>query len=226
MCFVIYFIVYSSYFNFIYEFMFLLYFFIVFFVSFTFIMYLQCHCFAYVGVNSTFSACVLLCFIDPRVNKIRNQASSCPGIFSRTLRFYCVASSPSSPLPHLLDGHRKLVGRSAIPARSCPGPVRYHWGSIVKLKVTVPPDGTPGLTTLHPHSTIVLQSITYAKSPYPPNKSNSGPKTNAFDTSMASPSRQYNFTVRVPHRYIITASECGRCHRPSLGAPAVEYHGL
>ena len=105
MCFVIYFIVYSSYFNFIYEFMFLLYFFIVFFVSFTFIMYLQCHCFAYVGVNSTFSACVLLCFIDPRVNKIRNQASSCPGIFSRTLRFYYVASSPGSPLPHLLDGH-------------------------------------------------------------------------------------------------------------------------
>ena len=84
MCFVIYFIVYSSYFNFIYEFMFLLYFFIVFFVSFTFIMYLQCHCFAYVGVNSTFSACVLLCVIDPRVRTIRNQASSCPGIISRT----------------------------------------------------------------------------------------------------------------------------------------------
>ena len=66
----------------------------------------------------------LLCFIDPRVRKIRNEASSCPGIFSRTLRFYYVASSPSSPLPHLLDGHRKLVGSSAIPARSCPGPVR------------------------------------------------------------------------------------------------------
>jgi len=37
---------------------------------------------------------VLLCFIDPRVRKIRNEASSCPGIFSRTLRFYYVASSP------------------------------------------------------------------------------------------------------------------------------------
>ena len=35
--------------------------------------------------------CVLLCFIDPRVIKIRNEASSCPGIFSRTLRFYYVA---------------------------------------------------------------------------------------------------------------------------------------
>ena len=34
-------------------------------------------------------------------------------------------------------------------------------------------------------------------------------KTNAFDTSMASPSRQQNFTV-VSHRYIITAAEC-RC---------------
>ena len=37
--------------------------------------------------------------------------------------FYYVASSPGSPLPHLLDGHRKLVGCSASPARSCPGPV-------------------------------------------------------------------------------------------------------
>jgi len=39
--------------------------------------------------------CVLLCFIDPRV---RYEASSCPGIFSRTLRVYYVASSPGSPL--------------------------------------------------------------------------------------------------------------------------------
>ena len=94
---------------------------------------------------------MLLCFVDPRVRKIRNEASSCPGIFSRTLRLYAVASSPGSPLPHLLDGHRKVVGCSAIPARSCPGPVRYHWGSIVELEV--PPDGTPGLMTLHPHNT-------------------------------------------------------------------------
>jgi len=35
--------------------------------------------------------CVLLYFIDPRVKKIRNEASSCPGIFSRTLCFYKVA---------------------------------------------------------------------------------------------------------------------------------------
>jgi len=117
---------------------------------------------------------VLLCFIDPRVRKISNEASSCPGIFSRTLRFYYVASSPGSPLTHLLDGHRKLVGRSAIPARSCPGPVRYHWGSIVELEV--PPDETPGLMTLQPHNTDMLQSITYAKSPYPPDRSNSGQK--------------------------------------------------
>jgi len=61
-----------------------------------------------------------------------------------------VASSPGSLLPHLpsLDGHRKLVGCSAIPARSCLGPVLYTWGSIVKLEV--PPDETPGLITLHP----------------------------------------------------------------------------
>ena len=35
-------------------------------------------------------------------------------------------------------------------------------------------------------------------------------KTEVFDTSMASPSRQHNFTVRVSHRCIITAAECGR----------------
>jgi len=82
-------------------------------------------------------------FFDPRVRKIKNEASSCPGINSKTLRFrraasggalapkppratgvgpevivvQYVASSPGSPLPHLLDGHRKLVGSSAIPAR-------------------------------------------------------------------------------------------------------------
>jgi len=61
---------------------------------------------------------VLLCLIDPRVRKIRNKVSSCPGIFSSTLRFYYVASSPGSPLPHLLDGHRKPVESSAIPART------------------------------------------------------------------------------------------------------------
>jgi len=91
-----------------------------------------------------------------------------------TLRFYYVASSPSSPLPHLLDGHRKLVGCSAIPARSYPGSVQYPWGSIVKLEVS--PDETPGLMTLRPHNTNVLQSITYAKSPYPPGRSNPGQK--------------------------------------------------
>jgi len=103
-----------------------------------------------------------------------------PWIFSRTLRFYYVTSSPGSPLPHLLDGHSKLVGRSAIQARSCPGPVRYHWGSIVELEV--PPDETPGLMTLQPHNTnvTVLQSITYAKSPYPPDRSNSGQKNSCF----------------------------------------------
>ena len=116
---------------------------------------------------------VLLCFINPRVRKIRNEASSCPGIFSRTLRFYYVASSPGEPLPHLLDGHRKLVGCSAVPARSCPGPVPDRWGSIVELEV--PPDETPGLMTLRPHNTI-LQSITYTISPYPPVISNTGQK--------------------------------------------------
>jgi len=79
-------------------------------------------------------------------------------------------------------------------------------------------------------------------SPYPPDRSNSGQKTHAFDTSMASPSRQHKFTVRVSHICIITAAECGRSrHRPefghsrravpwvvvlvhpSLGAPSIEF---
>jgi len=50
-------------------------------------------------------------------------------------------------------------------------------------------------------------------------------KTKAFDTSMASPSRQHNFAVTVSHRYIVTVSEFGRSrrvwvHPPSLVAPA------
>jgi len=141
---------------------------------------------------------VLLCFIDPRVRKIRNEASSCPGIFSRTLRFYYVASSPGSPLPHLLDGHRKLVGLSAIPARSFSKPVWYPWGSVVELEE--PPDETPGLMTLQPHNTNVLQSITYAKSPNPPDRSNPDKTT------------KHNFAVRVrvSYRYIETVAEFGR----------------
>jgi len=94
--------------------------------------------------------------------------------FPSSLPFF--SSSPFSPLPHFLDGNTKLVGCSAISARSCPGPVRYPWGSIVEL--AVPPDETPRLMTqaLHPHNTNVLQSITYAKSPYPPDRSNTGHK--------------------------------------------------
>jgi len=49
------------------------------------------------------------------------------------------------------------------------------WGSIIELKL--PPDETPGLMRLHPYNTNVLQSITYAKSPYPPDIFNTGPKT-------------------------------------------------
>jgi len=117
------------------------------------------------------------CFIKPRVRKNRNEAFNCPGIFSRTLRFYYVATSPGSPLPHLLDGHRKLVGSSEISARSCPGQVRYNWGSIVEYRRVVSSSRRNARiddTTLH--NTNVLQSITYAKSPYPPDRSNPGHK--------------------------------------------------
>jgi len=42
--------------------------------------------------------CVLLCFIDRRVRNIRNEASSCLGIFSSTLRFYYMASFHGTPV--------------------------------------------------------------------------------------------------------------------------------
>jgi len=57
-----------------------------------------------------FLVVVLLCFIDPRVRKIRNEAFNCPRIFSSTLCFYYAASSPGSPLLHVLDGQSKLSG--------------------------------------------------------------------------------------------------------------------
>jgi len=38
-------------------------------------------------------------------------------------------------------------------------------------------------------------------------------KTHAFDTSMANPSRQHNFAMRVSHRSIFTDAEFGRSHR-------------
>jgi len=46
------------------------------------------------GVGHVVQVCLEGCvalFIDPRVRKIRNEASSCPGIFIRTLLFYYVA---------------------------------------------------------------------------------------------------------------------------------------
>jgi len=62
----------------------------------------------YQGTYSLLCYAVLLCFIDPRVRKMENGASSCPGIFSRTLRFYYVISSPGSFLPNLLDDTKNL----------------------------------------------------------------------------------------------------------------------
>jgi len=75
------------------------------------------------NIYSRHSFVVLLCFIDPRVGKIKNDASCCPGIFSSTLSLYYVASSPGFPLPHLVDGRRDIVGCSVISSISCPGPV-------------------------------------------------------------------------------------------------------
>ena len=69
--------------------------------------------------------CVLLCFIDPRVRKIRNEVSSCPAIFCRTLCLHYVAGSPGSPLPHLVDRYRDIVG-SSVCVCSCSNFVADH----------------------------------------------------------------------------------------------------
>jgi len=65
-----------------------------------------------------------------RLPRARNKASSCPGIFSRTLCCYYVASSPGSPLSHLLDGHRKLVGCSPARCVCCFVLLTQYWGIV------------------------------------------------------------------------------------------------
>jgi len=45
---------------------------------------------------------VLLCLIDPRVRKIRNEAPSCPGIFSVLFAFTMSLSPSVSPSPIFL----------------------------------------------------------------------------------------------------------------------------
>jgi len=120
--------------------------------------------------------------------------------------------SPGSPLPHLLDGHRKLLGCSAISTRLCPGPVRYHWAGIVELQVS--PDETPGLMTFNPTTPTYYKASRMLNHHTHPTDPIRAKKTNAFDTSMASPSRQHNFAVRVSHRCIITVAEFGRSRRP------------
>jgi len=124
------------------------------------------------------------------------------------------------PIPFLICIY---FGECALAvSRTWQSQVRYPRESIVELEV--PPDETPGLMTFTP------TTPTYYNTSRPLNH-NTHPtdlirdkKTNAFDTSMASPSRQHNCAVRVSHRYIITVAEFGRSRRPpSLGAPTIEY---
>jgi len=54
-------------------------------------------------------------------------------------------------------------------------------------------------------------------------------KTTAFDTSMASPSRHHNFTLRVSHRCIVTVAEFWRSRQrwrwnPFYGFPSFGRH--
>jgi len=106
-------------------------------------------------------------------------------VSSKKLRFTfddaCTHLTPSACRRSPSQSRLSLISlHSAIPALSYPGPVRYPWRSVVELQV--PADETSGLMTpwLHPHNTNVLQSITYAQSPYPPDISNTGQKNQCF----------------------------------------------
>jgi len=121
---------------------------------------------------------LLCCIVTWGWGRLETRLPIARGSSPELSAFTMSLAPPGLPLPHLLDGHRKLVGCSAIPARSCPGPVRYPWGSIVELEV--PPDETLGLITFHFHNTNVLQSITYTKSQYPSDRSNPRQKTQCF----------------------------------------------
>jgi len=124
--------------------------------------------------------CVAL-FYWPEGEKDWKQGLQSPWDLSA---FTLSLSPPVHPSPIFLTDTEKLVGCSVIPARSCPGPVWYPWGSIEELEM--PPGETPGLMTFHPHNTNILQSVTYDKSsyllqsvtydksPYLPDRSNPG----------------------------------------------------
>jgi len=137
---------------------------------------------------------VLLCFIDPRVRKIRNEAPVALESFTVLFSFSLSLAPPVHPSPIFLTDTENLYD----PVYSSKVMPRTISVFLEKYR-EVPPDETSGLMTLHPHSTNVLHSITCAKSPYLPDRSNLGQKNNAFDMSMTSPSRQYNFAVRVSY---------------------------
>jgi len=81
---------------------------------------------------------VLFCFINPRVRKIRNEASSCPGVFSRTLRF-CPGFLPGRTRFHFHYTHLSpLVSRVPVGMhRTVPGASRYashrDWCALIHL---------------------------------------------------------------------------------------------
>ena len=101
-----------------------------------------------VGIMSACPQCVLFCFIEPKVKKIRNNASSCrgpgcvlpcfiktilgkcPGIFSRTLHVYYVASStPQSCPTHSIIYVHFLVTRSQKIILHF---IQYKWLNLVR----------------------------------------------------------------------------------------------
>ena len=73
---------------------------------------------------------VLLCLIDPRVRKIRNEASYWPGIFSSTLRLYYVAIS------HCNDWGRGSGAVRVIGIQQVQGNTRRHWGTRIEVYIS------------------------------------------------------------------------------------------
>ena len=153
-------------------------------------------------------------FNDLRVRNIRNGASSYTGIlFQNSLPrgFYCIASSPGYPLPHLLDGCRDIVGVSAIPA-FMPRVILVFLGRYRRIgrasRRNARIDDTPPTTSTYYEASRLLNHYTH------PTNQLRDKKTDAFDPNMASPSRQrHYFAVGFSHISIVTVAGFGHSHQ-------------
>ena len=102
-------------------------------------------------------------FISSDPQDCKNFGTNCLKVeFLLKTDIVCLFAS----LLNLHARHRGLAGYSAIQQDHAQG--LFSIVGEVSSELEVPPNETPRLMTLQHHDTIVLQSITSAKSPYPP----------------------------------------------------------